>query len=179
MVNATEVGKAKGANVFVDRIVTGNNWQFGWWFSCFTACPHNIWCFYVGVRQVEDRGELFDVKNIAAIHKKAGFVLSKVFLAKAWARQAKPVQVGAVELFKGTHNRLYAQLGVHGTFAKVGHANFYLVAKLGRFFFGLGDTGFFALGKLFGCATRLPFLGWFDKGAEQVAEPFKAEALTS
>src|SRR5262249_7656202 len=123
LVNTTEVGQAKGADIFVVVGVVGDNWQLGWRLGRLGGGPYNAGRFDIGVRQVEDRGQLFDVEYVAFVDKKTGAVLSEHIFAKAWGQHAKTVQVGAVVLFKGAHNGLHARASGGFAVAKIHHAN--------------------------------------------------------
>ena len=69
MVDAAEVCQAECTDVFINRIIAGDNWQFCWWFSCLGRCPDDIRSFDIGVWQVEDTGNFFDIEDKAFISK--------------------------------------------------------------------------------------------------------------
>ena len=71
VVDAAEIGHAKGRYLVVGQVVASDDWQFGWWFGSLGARPDDVWRLNVGVRQVVDRRQLFDVKDEAVFAKSA------------------------------------------------------------------------------------------------------------
>ena len=60
------------------------------------------------------------------------------------------VEVGGVELFKGTDEGLHIELGIDFVGAEVGETNLDFVAEFSGLFFGLGDASLVAFGDFYG-----------------------------
>ncbi len=83
MVDAAEVRQPKSANLFIVSRITIDDRQFRWWFSSLVAGPDDVWCLDVGVRQVKDRGELFNVQDVPTIDEETSAVFFELLAFKA------------------------------------------------------------------------------------------------
>ena len=54
VLDAAEISKTEGGNVFVEAWIASEHWELGWWFCGLTGSPDNVRRFDVGVWQMVD-----------------------------------------------------------------------------------------------------------------------------
>jgi len=61
VLDAAEIGEAKGGDIFVDSLVAGKKGKFGGWFGGFVGGPDDVGGFDVSVREMVDGGKFGNI----------------------------------------------------------------------------------------------------------------------